>query len=169
MLSFDGTMLGISDQSAGDGQSIVYTAAGRRRDAEADHAARRRPTCTAGRRTAKFLVYTGGRNGEFDIYRSPRTAAATEIEPHDATGARRRARVHARTGGYIYFNSTRSGTMQIWRMKPDGTDPEQVTNDEFNNWFPHISPDGKWIAFISFPQGRDARRTTRSTSGFTSA
>lgn len=25
-----------------------------------------------------------------------------------------------------------------------------ATNDEFNNWFPHISPDGKWIAFLSF-------------------
>jgi len=35
-------------------------------------------------------------------------------------------------------------------MKPDGTDPEQVTSDEYNNWFPHISPDGKWIAMISY-------------------
>jgi len=35
-------------------------------------------------------------------------------------------------------------------MKPDGTDQEQLTNDEFNNWFPHISPDGKWIVFLSF-------------------
>jgi Tol biopolymer transport system component len=41
--------------------------------------------------------------------------------------------------------------MQIWRMKPDGKDQEQVTNDEFNNWFPHISPDGRWIVIISFP------------------
>jgi Tol biopolymer transport system component len=36
-------------------------------------------------------------------------------------------------------------------MKPDGSDPQQVTNDDYNNWFPHISPDGKWIAFITFP------------------
>jgi TolB protein len=43
--------------------------------------------------------------------------------------------------------------MQIWRMKPDGKDPEQVTNDGLNNWFPHISPDGQWIAFLSF--GKD--------------
>ena len=40
--------------------------------------------------------------------------------------------------------------MQIWRMKPDGTGPEQITFDENNNWFPHISPDGKWIIYISF-------------------
>jgi Tol biopolymer transport system component len=36
-------------------------------------------------------------------------------------------------------------------MKPDGTGREQITFDEYNNWFPHISPDGKWIAYLSFP------------------
>jgi Tol biopolymer transport system component len=36
-------------------------------------------------------------------------------------------------------------------MKPDGTGREQLTDDGYYNWFPHISPDGKWIAFISFP------------------
>jgi Tol biopolymer transport system component len=54
-------------------------------------------------------------------------------------------------GKYIYYNGNQSGTMQIWRMKPDGTEKEQLTYDEYNNWFPHISPDGKWIALISFP------------------
>lgn len=29
-------------------------------------------------------------------------------------------------------------------------DQEQITKDEFNNWFPHVSPDGKWVVFISF-------------------
>jgi Tol biopolymer transport system component len=40
-------------------------------------------------------------------------------------------------------------------MKPDGSGMEQLTFDEFRNWFPHISPDGKWIAFISFPPDVD--------------
>jgi Tol biopolymer transport system component len=26
-----------------------------------------------------------------------------------------------------------------------------VTDDGFNNWFPHFSPDGRWIVFLSFP------------------
>jgi len=38
-------------------------------------------------------------------------------------------------------------------MKPDGTGIEQLTHDERVNWFPHISPDGKWVVFISFPPG----------------
>ena len=25
-----------------------------------------------------------------------------------------------------------------------------MTDDQFNNWFPHISPDGQWIVFLSF-------------------
>ena len=55
-------------------------------------------------------------------------------------------------GKIIYFNSNRTGKMQIWRMKPDGSNQEQITNDEYNNWFPHISPDGKWIVYLAFPK-----------------
>ncbi len=58
-------------------------------------------------------------------------------------------------GKYIYYNGSQTGTMQIWRMKPDGSGKEQLTFDEHNNWFPHLSPDGKWIAFISFPSDID--------------
>lgn len=54
-------------------------------------------------------------------------------------------------GKYIYYNSDETGTMQVWRMKPDGIDKEQITFDNYNNWFPHISPDGKWIVILSFP------------------
>lgn len=55
-------------------------------------------------------------------------------------------------GKYIYYNASQNGgTMQTWRMKPDGSGKEQVTFDVYNNWFPHISPDGKWMVYISFP------------------
>lgn len=54
-------------------------------------------------------------------------------------------------GKYIYYNGSQSGTMQIWRMKPDGSASEQLTFDERNNWFPHISPDGKWMVYLSYP------------------
>jgi len=35
-------------------------------------------------------------------------------------------------------------------MKPDGSEQEQITTDKYNDWFPHPSPDGKWIGFITF-------------------
>jgi TolB protein len=54
-------------------------------------------------------------------------------------------------GQYIYWNSERSGLMKIWRMKADGSQPEQVTTDtDYADWFPHPSPDGKWLVFLSF-------------------
>ena len=56
-------------------------------------------------------------------------------------------------GRFIYFNSARTGAMRIWRMAPDGTGQEPVTSGEFHDWFPHVSPDGKRIVFLSF--GKD--------------
>jgi Tol biopolymer transport system component len=58
---------------------------------------------------------------------------------------------YAADGKWIYFNSDRAGgLMQIWRMRPDGSGAEQVTSDDFNNWTPHPSPDGKSIVIVSF-------------------
>ena len=44
--------------------------------------------------------------------------------------------------------------MQVWRMKADGSEQTQMTFDETrNSWFPHISPDGKQIVFITYTKG----------------
>ena len=60
-------------------------------------------------------------------------------------------------GKWIYFNSEaaakRPGHMQIFRIRPDGTGQEQITDDQRVNWFPHFSPDGKMIAYLSYPEG----------------
>jgi TolB protein len=56
-------------------------------------------------------------------------------------------------GQWIYFNSERTGHMQIWRMHPDGSQQEQFISSDTNDWFPHISPDGKQMVYISFEAG----------------
>ena len=28
-----------------------------------------------------------------------------------------------------------------------------MTSDDYEDWFPHPSPDGKWMAFLTFPAG----------------
>lgn len=60
-------------------------------------------------------------------------------------------------GKWIYFNSERAaqrpGHAQIFRMHPDGTGIQQLTFDERVNWFPHISPDGRHVVYISYPEG----------------
>ena len=35
-------------------------------------------------------------------------------------------------------------------MRPDGSGQEPVTDGTFNDWFPHVSPDGKRLVFLSF-------------------
>lgn len=56
-------------------------------------------------------------------------------------------------GKQIWFNSVQSGLMQIWRMDNDGSNQQQITKDERNNWFPHVSPDNKKAAYISYKKG----------------
>lgn len=53
-------------------------------------------------------------------------------------------------GKYIWFNSTRSGLMQVWRMDRDGGNRTQITKNSRNNWFPHLSPDGSKIVYLSY-------------------
>ncbi len=96
----------------------------------------------------KYLVFTGLRNNEFDIYKVP-SGGGEEVRLTTASGLDDGAEFSP-DGKFIYFNSTRSGTMQLWRMKADGSAQEQLTNDEYNNWFPHVSPDGRSIVFLSF-------------------
>ena len=60
-------------------------------------------------------------------------------------------------GKWLYYNgegaARRPGHAQIFRMRPDGSGVEQLTHDDRVNWFPHLSPDGKQMCYISFPQG----------------
>jgi dipeptidyl aminopeptidase/acylaminoacyl peptidase len=54
-------------------------------------------------------------------------------------------------GKYLYFNSTRSGAMALWRANADGSEPVMLTDDPARrDWFAHLSPDGTRIAYVSF-------------------
>jgi TolB protein len=148
VLSFDGKMLGISDQSASHGgQSRVFALPSK--GGTPKRITPLAPSYLHGwSPDGKSLVYTGGRKGKFDIYKIS-VDGGDETILTDSDGLNDGPE-YTPDGRFIYFNSSRTGTMQLWRMRPDGSNQEQVTDDEFNNWFPHISPDGKWIAFVSF-------------------
>lgn len=64
---------------------------------------------------------------------------------------------YAPDGAWIYLNSeagsTQAGHAQLFRMRPDGSGVEQLTDDARVNWFPHLSPDGLKMAYVSFPPG----------------
>lgn len=58
---------------------------------------------------------------------------------------------------WIYFNMSSDPATdpahQIYRLSTENGVVEQMTSDERSNWFPHISPDGKWMAYISYRPG----------------
>jgi Tol biopolymer transport system component len=148
VLSFDGRMLAISNHSReDDNASIIYTVSVK--GGTPRRITPKGPSYLHGwSPDGKYLVYTGGRNGEYDIYKISSTGGdETRLTTFKGLDD---GPEYSPDGKYIYFNSTRSGMMQIWRMKPDGSDQEQITDDDFNNWFPHVSPDGKWIVLLSF-------------------
>jgi TolB protein len=148
VLSFDGQQLGISHHSATDaGRSIIYRLP--ISGGEPQRVTALGPSYLHGwSPDGQFLVYTGERNGQYDIYRI-RVTGEEETQLTN-TPALDDGSEYSPDGAWIYFNSSRTGRMQLWRMKPDGTQPEQITDDGFNNWFPHVSPDGRWIVFLSY-------------------
>jgi Tol biopolymer transport system component len=102
----------------------------------------------------KEVVYVAQRGGKniYNIYRNSikggKEVALTDIKQGEHVDGCE----YSPDGKYIYYNGSHTGNMQLWRIQPDGSGREQLTFDKYNNWFPHISPDGKWIAFISFPE-----------------
>ena len=148
VLSSDGKFIGISHHSKKDnGQSVIYYLPVN--GGKPKRVTSKSPSYLHGwSPDGKFMIYTGGRNDKYDIYKISKKGGK-ERQLTDSEGLDDGSE-YSPDGKYIYFNSSRSGKMQIWRMKPDGSEQEQVTSDNLNNWFPHLSPDGKWIVFLTF-------------------
>jgi Tol biopolymer transport system component len=99
-----------------------------------------------------ILAYCAERSGTFDIYTIP--VGGGEEKRLTYAGELNDGPEYNPAGDYIWFNSVRTGLMQVWRMKCDGSDQTQMTfEDEWNTWFPHISPDGKNVVMIAYRKG----------------
>lgn len=149
-VSPDGTQLVISHHSAQhDGSSIIYTLpleGGTLRQITT-----RGPSYWHGwSPDGRTLTYVGGRENasDYDIYTiaihgGDETRLTNTLGLDDGPD-------YSADGKYIYFNSYRSGIMQIWRMNADGGSPVQMVNSAHSDWFPHPSPDGRRIVFIRY-------------------
>ncbi|HVB02395.1 MAG TPA: hypothetical protein VNE41_01625 [Chitinophagaceae bacterium] len=155
-ISFDGKMLAISNSRAGmpEGGSTVYVLP--------LHGGTPRlmtemtPSYFHGwSPDGKHFLFVGKQGGHvFNLYRE--SVNGKKIFPLTAdTVGHVDGPEYSPDGKYIYYNGNQSGTMQIWRMNPDGSGKEQLTFDQYNNWFPHLSPDGKWMVFLSYPDHVD--------------
>ncbi len=158
-ISFDGKMLAISSHRAGlpGGGSTVYTLP--ISGGEPKLVTQNTPSYFHGwNPNGKELSIVAQRDGKdiYNIYKvsvkDGKETVLTSNKIGHVDGCE-----YSPDGKYIYYNSNISGTMQVWRMKNDGSDKEQLTFDEFHNWFPHISPDGNLMVFLSYPQDIDPK------------
>lgn len=56
--------------------------------------------------------------------------------------------------GFVVWESNRTGRWRIWRIELDGSNTRQISHDETDrdHYCPHISPDGRRIAYLSYPK-----------------
>lgn len=156
VLTFDGSLLGISNHNQEDNRtSALYYL-----PSEGDSLPKMVTKPGVGASyfhgwspDNKKMLFTGNRNGAYNIFsvdlKSGKETQLTDLPTLDDGPE------YSPDGKYIFFNSVRTGNMQLFRMKKNGKDPEQLTFDGYNNWFPHVSPDQMWIVFISFPKDID--------------
>lgn len=152
VLSFDGRQIAISSHDPGDGQSRIHVLpidGGRPR-----RVTRQGPSYLHGwSPDGAHLVYTAQRPGNeaYDIYRidlDGRNELRLTHTPRLDDGPE-----YAPDGASIWFCSARDGHMQIWQMGPQGEDPRVRTADGHDDWFPHVSPDGSRVIFLSYLPG----------------
>lgn len=150
-LTFDGKQIGISSGSKDDWRSRIYVCP--IEGGEPVEITPVGPSYLHGwSPDSKTLVYCADRDGEFDVYSIP-AEGGKETRLTTAPGLDDGPE-YTPDGKYIWFNSVRSGLMQLWRMKADGSDQEQMTFDEDRNtWFGHVSPDGQKVVGISYWKG----------------
>jgi len=60
-------------------------------------------------------------------------------------------------GAWIYLNTEaftdRPGHAQLARVRPDGSRLECLLRSASVDWFPHLSPDGRFASYLRFPAG----------------
>ena len=151
VLSADGQRIAISHGTKEDGRSRIYTLpiSGGNPQLVTPMA----PSYLHGwNPDGKQLAYCAERKGNYDVYVIP--ADGGEEQRLTTAEGLDDGPEYAPDGKHIWFNSVRSGLMQVWRMKADGSEQTQMTFDETRNaWFPHVSPDGKQVVFITYYKG----------------
>lgn len=97
----------------------------------------------------KTLAYVGKRGGPFCLIACPveggeETIVTDGFDHVDGPD-------YTPDGNWIWFNGERDGAVDLWRIRPDGSDLKQMTHDGTVNWFPHPSPTGEHVLYLAYP------------------
>lgn len=117
--------------------------------------------------TLAYIGLTGAMSGgdrSTDVYTVP-VAGGPDTRLTQSPGQKDGCE-YSPDGVWIYFNSEQASTTlghaQLFRMRTDGSDQQQLTFDERVNWFPHLPPDGSKLLYVSFPPGTDGHPENKS-------
>ncbi|HEV8215133.1 MAG TPA: protein kinase [Gemmatimonadaceae bacterium] len=153
---------GILYVSNRDGPPDVYQQA-LTADGRADGAPQR---LTTGLRARTISLSADGRRLAYDVVRNQSniwsidlpagSAPATTSSLHQITSESQRIEVPnlSRDGQWLAYDSNRNGSFDIFRIKVDGGDPIQVSNNPGNEFAPSWSPGDRQILFHSSRDGR---------------
>lgn len=99
----------------------------------------------------RTLAYVANRTGTFQVHTIPvgggvETAVTSDFDHCDGPD-------YSPDGAWIWFNGEKNGAVDLWRIRPDGSDLQKMTDDERVNWFPHPSPDGRHVAYLAYLPG----------------
>jgi len=71
-------------------------------------------------------------------------------------------------GQWLYYNSEeearRPGHSQLFRRHLVTGQREQLTFDDRVNWFPHPSPDGRQVVYLSYPEGTEGHPADKAVN-----
>ncbi len=150
-ISPDGRLLAISDRSRTE-KPVIYTLPVTGGD---PHRVTEKMSCYwhGWSPDGATLAYVGYREDRFVLLTCPVkggeefcvTDAFDHVDGPDYTA----------DGAWIWFNGERDGAVDLWRIRPDGSDMERMTDGATVDWFPHPSPDGQHILYLAYPQGTE--------------
>jgi len=96
------------------------------------------------------LTYCAVRDGNFNIFTIP-VEGGEETQITFGAG-HKDGPDYTPDGEWIWFNSDHHGDLpDLFRVRPDGSELEQMTDDGSVNWFPHPSPDGATVLYLAYP------------------
>jgi gamma-glutamyltranspeptidase/glutathione hydrolase len=118
-------------------------------------AAERDPAWSPDGRTIAFSAST---NGEFDLWVAPAAGGAARRVTSDAGDERWPS--WTPDGRLVYSHRDPNGPWRLYSVPPAGaTERVQITAGDDAEWQGRVSPDGKWIAFVSDAEAEPGNRT----------
>ena len=97
------------------------------------------------------LAYVANRGAGYEVYTIPvtggdETQISFDFDHCDGPD-------YTPDGKWIWFNGERDGQVALWRISAAGGNAQKMTDDNRVNWFPHPSPDGTRILYLSYENG----------------